>query len=337
VSRSRGIALVTLAALAVTLRVAASAEQLRKGAADASSGSIAKRSVPRTPWGDPDLQGVWTSDDEAGVPFERPENVKGKDVLEGAELDELLEQREVRRVETAPVVGGITGAGPTHWYENWGRRSPRTSLVVDPPDGRVPALTPDAQKRQQARRGAGSSFGSGPFNAPEDFSLYDRCITRGLPAVMFPGIYNNNSRIVQGPGYVAISYEMIHDTRVIPIDDRAFPSDGIRQYMGDARGWWEGDTLVVETRNFTDKTNFRGAGATLRLIERFSRVAHRAIRYEMTVDDPRTFLRTWRAALNLTPQAELFEYACHEGNYAMRHMLSGARAAEAASPAGREK
>jgi hypothetical protein len=290
--------------------------------------------VSRTPWGDPDLQGVWTSDEESGVPFERPESVAGRDVLEGAELEALLEQREVRRAETAPVVGGITGAGPTHWYENWGRRSPRTSLVIDPPNGRVPPLTAAAEKRQKDRRRAGgSSFGNGPFDTPEDFSLYDRCITRGLPAVMFPGIYNNNSRIVQGPGYVAISYEMIHDTRVIPIGERAFPNERIRQYMGDARGRWEGDTLVVETRNFTDKTNYRGSGATLRLTERFSRTGEKGMRYEMTVDDPDTFARRWSAALNLTRQAELFEYACHEGNYAMRHMLSGARAAEAAAGA----
>jgi hypothetical protein len=303
----------------------------QEGGALAKAPSAKRAHLPRTPWGDPDLQGVWTSDDEAGVPFERPSSAAGKDVLQGSELEELLEQRELRRAETAPVVGGVTGAGPTHWYENWGRRSPRTSLVVDPPNGRVPALTQAALKRQQARTAGGSSFGSGPFNTPGDFSLYDRCITRGLPAVMFPGIYNNNSRIVQGPGYVAISYEMIHDTRVIPLDDRAFSGDPIRQYLGESRGRWEGDTLVIETQNFTDKTNYRGAGASLRLVERFTRADHRTVRYEVTVDDPKTFTAKWSAALSLTPQAELFEYACHEGNYAMRNMLSGARAGEAAA------
>jgi hypothetical protein len=172
------------------------------------------------------------------------------------------------------------------------------------------------------------SFGAGPFERPEDFSLYDRCITRGLPAVMFPAIYNNNTRIVQAPGYVALTHEIIHETRVIPLDGRPFASGRLREYLGDARGWWEGDTLVIETRNFSDRTNYRGAGAHLRLVERFRR-SHRGLRYEVTIDDPHTFTRAWTAALNLTPGRGLYEYACHEGNYAMRNMLSAARVAEA--------
>ena len=287
-----------------------------------------KYSAPRTPWGDPDLQGVWSSDEEAGVPLERPTG-QDKPKVEGSELEELLEQREQQRASTAPTIGGITGAGPTHWYENWGRASARTSLIVDPADGHVPPLTPQAQKRQRARI-SGGSFGSGPFEKPEDFSLYDRCITRGLPSVMFPAIYNNNTRIVQAPGYVALTYEMIHETRVIPLDGRPFAGEGIRGYLGDARARWEGDTLVVETQNFSERTNYRGAGATLRLVERFRRVQRKKLRYEVTVDDPHTFTRPWTAAVNLGPGTDLFEYACHEGNYAMRNMLSAARAAEAA-------
>ena len=301
-----------------------------------SAAKPAKYSAPLTPWGDPDLQGVWSSDDEAGVPLERPMG-QDKPRVEGSELEALLERREQQRASSAPTIGGITGAGPTHWYENWGRSSARTSLVVEPPDGHVPPLTPQAQKRHEARKGSVGSFGSGPFDAPGDFTLYDRCITRGLPSVMFPAIYNNNTRIVQAPGYVALSYEMIHETRVIPLDDRPFVGEKIRGYLGDARAQWDGDTLVVETRNFSEKTNYRGAGATLRLVERFRRVGHRKLRYEVTVLDPHTFTRPWTAVVNLAPGVSLFEYACHEGNYAMRNMLSAARADEAAAAKKKKK
>jgi hypothetical protein len=284
--------------------------------------------VPKTPWGDPDLQGIWSSDEEASVPFERPINGV-KDVVEDSELEELLAEREKQRRDSAETVGGITGAGPVHWYEHFGRTSPRTSLVIDPPDGRVPALTAKAQARQGGGRGrGGSSFGNGPFNSYTDFSLYDRCITRGLPGVMFPAIYNNNTSIVQAPGVVAITYEMIHETRVVPLDGRPFSSGRIRHWMGEARGRWEGDALVVETKHFTGKTSYRGSADTLHLIERFTRVGDTHVRYEVTVNDPETFVRPWTAALNLTPGVDLFEYACHEGNYAMKNMLSGARAAE---------
>ena len=292
----------------------------------------APASAPRTPWGDPDLQGIWSSDSEAGVPFERPQGQANKASLSADELAQVLEEREEQRAERAPTVGGITGAGPTHWYEDWGQKSARTSLVIDPPDGRVPPLTADARSRQGAggRGGGGGSFGNGPFNSYTDFTNYDRCITRGVPAVMFPGIYNNNSRITQAPGLVAITYEMIHETRVIPVDPRPHLSSGLRQWLGDARGHWEGDTLVVESTNFTNKTNYRGSGATLAIVEKFRRDGTGGLRYEVTVNDPTTFTRPWTAALNLRPAVDMFEYACHEGNYAMRNMLSAARAAERA-------
>ena len=283
--------------------------------------------VPRTPWGDPDLQGIWSSDEEAGVPFERPVG-QTKPKVDGTELEALLEAREHQRADRAEAIGGVTGAGPVHWYENWGRKSARTSLVIDPVDGHVPPLTPEAQKRQDRRARGGGSFGAGPFERPDDFSLYDRCITRGLPSMMFPAIYNNNTRIVQAPGYIALTHEMIHETRVIRLDGAPFASGRIRGYLGDARGRWEGDTLVVETRHFSEKTNYRGAGPTLRLVERFRR-GQKGIRYEVTVDDRHTFTRPWTVALNLRPGRGLFEYACHEGNYAMRNMLSAARSAEA--------
>ena len=285
----------------------------------------AESPVPRTPWGDPDLQGIWSSDEESGVPFERPLG-QTKAKVDGTELEALLEERDHRRADSLRALGGV-GGGPLHWYENLGRKSARTSLVIDPVDGRVPALTPDAEKRQEQRPRTAGSFGAGPFDGPEDFTLYDRCITRGLPAVMFPAAYNNNTYIVQSPGYVALTHEMIHETRVVPLNGRSHAASSVRSYLGDAQGWWDGDTLVVETRNFSDKANYRGAGPHMRLTERFRR-GPKGLRYEVTVDDPHTFTRPWTTALNLKPGAGLYEYACHEGNYAMRHMLSAARAAE---------
>ena len=322
------IALAASARGLVAQSTAKPAAKLTGPTAPAGKPAAAKaRAVPRTPWGDPDLQGVWTSDEESGVAFERPAGLGGKEVLEGEELDRALEQRAEQRAEAAPLAGGETGAGPTHWYENWGRKSPRTSFVIDPPDGRIPALTDEAQQRQAARAQARARSGRGPSDSWEDRSLYDRCITRGLPAVMFPTIYNNNSRIVQGPGYVAITYEMIHETRLVPLDGRPHVPAHVRMLMGDARGHWEGDTLVVDTTNFTDRTNYRGSGETLHLIERFTR-GDQSLRYEVSVNDPHTFVKPWTAALNLTPTSNLYEYGCHEGNYAMKNMLSAARSEE---------
>jgi hypothetical protein len=314
-----------------SLRAQVPASAMSKTSASTAKDAPPQR-FPRTPWGDPDLQGVWSSDDEAGVPFERPLG-QTKAKVAGTELEALLEEREHQRVDTTVAIFGLTGGGPVHWFENTGRASARTSIVVDPADGRVPALTADAQKRQARRVNPMGSFGGGPFDGPRDFSLYDRCITRGLPAMMFPAIYNNNTRIVQAPGYVALTHEMIHETRIIPLDpsssagSRSFVGGRIRGYLGDARGWWDGDTLVVDTRHFSDKTNYRGAGASLHLVERFRRT-HKGIRYEVMVSDPHTFTRPWTAALNLGKGRGLYEYACHEGNYAMRNMLSAARAAE---------
>ena len=198
-------------------------------------------------------------------------------------------------------------------------------MVIDPPDGRVPALSAEARARQQ--RGVRGSFGNGPFNSHEDFTLYDRCITRGVPNAIYPAVYNANTRLVQGPGYVAISYEMIHETRVVPIDSRPPLPSHLRQYLGDARAHWEGDTLVIRTANFNGRTSYRGSSDKLVLTERFRRVDADTLRYEMTVVDPSTWARPWTAALNLKPQSDqMYEYACHEGNNAMRNMLSAARA-----------
>ncbi|RPH63532.1 MAG: hypothetical protein EHM89_03805 [Acidobacteria bacterium] len=294
--------------------------------------------APRTPWGDPDLQGVFTTDDELGVPFERPEQFGARALVTDAEFAER--EAQARRQSAtdaeefvAPRVAGRGGDGtgpPAHWLER-GKPSRRTSLVIDPPDGRIPYVNEQARQRNAAAVNARTS-GNRPFDGPEALDLYDRCITRGLPHVIFPTIYNNTSQIVQGPGYVAIFYEMIHDARVIPLDGRPHLSSTIRPYFGDSRGRWEGDTLVVDVTNFPNHLiNYRGAGASLDIIERFRRVDDHTIRYEVTVEDSTTFTRPWTAALSLKQdarQAQVLEYACHEGNYAMTNILSGARAAE---------
>jgi hypothetical protein len=224
------------------------------------------------------------------------------------------------------------------WWENLNANSSRAWLVVDPADGHIPPTTPEAQKRAAARTEARRRSGRGPADAPEDRSLYDRCISRGLPGSMMPAIYGSSFQIVQGPNMVAIIYEMVHETRVIPLDGRAHVGKGISSYMGDARGHWEGDTLVVETTNFKDQIAYRNAsGETLRLIERFKPVGPSAVEWSTTVDDPSTWTRPWTFAMNLTkkdPSQQPFEYACHEGNYGLKNILSAARAEERARTAG---
>ena len=203
--------------------------------------------------------------------------------------------------------------------------------MVDPPDGKIPPLTAEADSRATPRdRG---SFGQGPFDGPEDFSLFDRCITRGVVGSILPVIYGNGHYIVQTPGYVAISYEMVHDTRIIPLDGRPHPGPGLRLYLGDARGRWDGDTLVVETTNFTDRTSISENGnglrhsSALRLIERITRVDRDVLEYRVTIDDPKTYTRPWTMALSLTsPRGyELLPYECHEGNHGLRNILSAER------------
>jgi hypothetical protein len=312
-----------------------------QSASSSHNAAAGSSSVPRTPWGDPDLQGDWTSQGELGVPFERAKEFGTRQELSDEEFAKAADRLRVERdrdnaefdLETADrsnagAVGSATSP-PPHWLER-GNPSRRTSMVIDPPDGRIPEITAEARARIQ--RQVRGSFGNGPWNGPKDFTLYDRCITRGVPGSMFPAVYNANTRIVQGPGFVAITYEMIHETRIIPVDGRDHISPTIRQLHGDSRGRWEGDTLVVDARNFSDATNYRGAGQNLHLVERFTRVGANDLRYEVTVEDSTTFAKPWTAALNLKAQPEeMFEYACHEGNHAMFNMLSAARAAEKAA------
>jgi hypothetical protein len=319
----RGLAIIPVLAL---MAIAPSAQSARQTGAT-------KYTAPLTPWGDPDLQGVWSFNDDVSTPFERPNDLGVKDELEDEELAALLKERERRNIERAPTIGGETGAGPVHWYEFWNSTSTRPSRVIDPPDGRVPALTPAAQARQAAL--AAARRGRGPADSWLDRNLSDRCLGRGVPGtIVTPASYGNILRITQAPGYVAIVHEMVHDTRIIPLDGRPHLGQGLQQFMGDPRGRWEGDTLVVEVTNFTDKVDFRGSRETLRLVERYRRVAGNQVSYEVTVNDPVTFTRPWTVAVPLKSdpsQPDVFEYACHEGNYAMRNILSAARAEERAA------
>jgi hypothetical protein len=246
------------------------------------------------------------------------------------QLDSDNAEFDVATADTsnAGQVGSATSP-PPHWLER-GKTSRRTSLVIDPPDGRLPALTPQAQARRQpgGTFGADGRFSAAAFRGPQDLSLWERCITRGVPSAIFPTVYNANTRIVQAPGVVALTYEMIHDTRVIPIGGSTPLAVAVRGYHGASRGRWDGDTLVVEVTNFSDRANYRGSRDTLTLTERFTRTAD-GLRYEVTVKDASTWSTPWTAALDLAPQREgMFEYACHEGNNSMRNILSGARAAE---------
>ena len=289
--------------------------------------------VPRTPWGDPDLQGIWPSTSFVSVPLQRPPRFGTRNLLTDAELAERgrqeLAQKEGFERDGA---GGPTGA-PGHWLE-WGRTQRQASLIVDPPDGRMPAMTPAAKERL-SRQPTGT-FGGKPLNGPQDFTMWERCLSRGVLGSTLPVLYNSGIDIWQAPGYVAIRYEMVHDHRVIPLDGRPPLSPAIAQYMGDARGRWDGATLVVETRNFNGRVGpgISGGGVTnstaMTLTERFTRVNEDTIQYSATVNDAETWTAPWTVSfeLKLTPDYDMFEYACHEGNLGLRNALSAARAAE---------
>jgi hypothetical protein len=280
--------------------------------------------APRTSWGHPSLEGVWSTDDFRGVPMNRPEKLGTRESLTQEEFLERARTDEGGR-DFAVNVG-------TFLRHEFGVRSfGYSSLVVDPPNGQMPKLTPHGEALAATRvRG---TFGPGPFDELDDFSLYDRCITRGVLGSLLPVIYGNGLRIAQNPESVAISYEMIHDTRVIPLDNRAHLDSGVRQWMGNARGRWDGDTLVVETTNFTDRTSLgvNGGGPPnserLKLTERFRRVDPEMIEYRATVDDPGAYTAPWTVRLMITsrPGYEMYEYSCHEGNGAVSHALSGER------------
>ena len=287
----------------------------------------------RTPWGDPDLQGEWTTEGEYGVPFERPKEYGTRQFLTDAEYAKRIEDVRVRDERDLARVDVLSGKvdGPNapipHWRE-YNTNSRRTSLVIDPPDGRLPPRT--AQAKPVPVQRCGSLARGEPCDTYEDYGLGVRCIVHGggFPDAMIPAVYNANMRIVQSPGFVAINYELIHDTRVIPLDASGAKelSPAIRTYMGIARGRWEGTTLVVETTNL--KANTRGSSPALRLVERFTRTSKDAIDYQVTFIDPATWTAPWTAALDMKRRPDdfgVFEYACHEGNYGLEHMLRTSR------------
>ena len=282
--------------------------------------------VERTPWGDPDLQAVWSGDAAGGIPIQRPVQLGTKAELTDQEFAEK-QQRDARaRKQGEDAVGSMRI--DSAWLDRTFRQ---TSLVVDPPDGRIPPLVPSAE----ARRTPVGTYGNGPFDSPADLTLYDRCVTLGVVGTMVPRVYGNGFRIVQAPGVVAIMAEMIHEARVIPLDGPAHIAPAITQDMGDARGHWEGDTLVVETTNFKARSVYRNANpARLKLTERFVRIAPNRVRWSVTVDDPTTWTRPWTFSMPLTADDQpLPLYECHEGNYGLRNILSAARAEERARAA----
>ena len=310
---------------------------------------------PRTPWGDPDIQGNFTTKDEANTPFERPADWAGRAIEEitAEELAEDIVERQQQALERAPFAGGgepdegVAIAVPIHWFDNLAAQNARPWFVIDPVDGTVPPLTAEAEARPPAL-GPGSARQRADFNAETrlrggrrdtytDRYLGDRCIMwlNGVPHS--PGIYGNSFQLLQTPDHVVIRYEMIHEARVIPLDGRSRVSPMIRSYLGDSRGYWDGNTLVVETTNLHPAATYRGApGQNLRLIERFTRIAPDRVEWTMTFDDGTTWERSWTYSL---PMAEddnqiIYEYACHEGNYGMANLLSAARAQERQSRGG---
>jgi hypothetical protein len=334
-------AVAAIAAMVVSVssvRIAGQAPAKAPGKTTAAKAITTAYVAPKTPWGDPDLQGNYTNKYEQGTPFERPQAFEGKRIedIQGKELEDLVKQRQQTAIERAPFLSGDpTGkiAGPMEFRDIYEvSKASRPWFVVDPPDGKIPPTTPEGQRRIAARPRTGSSFSNGVYDSYKDLGLYDRCITRGYPSSMLPAIYGDSYQLIQGQGFVAIRIEMIHETRIIPLDNRPHVSRGISLDMGDARGHWEGNTLVVETTNFRDRSIYRnGNPENMRLVERFTRVAPGTIEWSVTVDDATTWTRPWTFSMPLTMNdAEpVYEYACHEGNYAITNILNGSRAAEA--------
>jgi hypothetical protein len=304
----------------------------------------------RTPWGDPDLQGVWPSTDMVGTPLQRgtefgernqltEQEFKARQAAFAQQADEDNADFSIDKVTPEQEARGTVGgpvSPPPHWLER-GKPSYQASLIVDPPDGRMPPQTQEASRRMIAVRDA--QAGRGPADSYEYRSLYDQCITRGVLGSLLPVIYNNGNQIIQAPGVVVLRNEMIHETRVFYLDGRPHISPKIRSYMGDSRAHWDGDTLVVETTNMFDRNGVGGNGGgqpfsdALKITERFTRTGPDTLLYRATIDDPKTYTRPftiefpWRRE----PKYGFYEYACHEGNHALPNILSGARADDAAA------
>ena len=297
------------------------------GAAILTTDALGPYDAPRTPWGEPDFQGIWTNSSAVGIPFERPGDVE-------VDARQLTAEEAVARHE-GRLLRGIWGY-EREWRDTtlgYGRKgvSTQVAMVIDPPDGRLPARTRDAVAAAAAVGDERTGGATRSVDGPEDLSPWVRCITRGLIAT--PGGYNNGLQIVQGPGFVAITREMIHETRVIPTEPRPALGSDVRAYQGSARGRWDGDTLVVETTHFNGGASFQGSSRNMTLTERYTRIGPNTLEYQFTVDDSTVWTRPWTAMFRWEldeSQYELVEYGCHEGNYGMTNILSGARSRDAA-------
>jgi hypothetical protein len=296
-----------------------------------SAAASRQSSVPRTPWGDPDLQGMWPVDKLNGTPVQRPEAFGDRRFLTDEEFAERVERlRGLNARYDDEIANNKMGIG--HWAE-MGRPNRLTSLIVEPANGRVPPLTEEGERKSATMT---SSWSNIPFDKVADFNPLDRCITRGLPASMFPFMYNSGIEIMQAPGYVVIRLELVHETRIVPLDGRPALDRAIKHWMGEARGHWEGDTLVIETTNFNGESPLLIVGPnskplptseSLRLVERLTRVDADTIEYELTVEDPVMLTMPWKAAFpwELDPEYRFFEYACHEDNSAIRNFIEASR------------
>ena len=280
--------------------------------------------TPRTPWGEPDLQGVWTANAAHGIPLERPRDLEG---VENLTPEEAAARRE------RGTLGSIWGY-EREWRDTtlgYVKSAPSTqvAMIFDPPDGRMPARTARGQEMAREAAATREEVRSRPPVGPEDLPLLERCITRGIPSMMFPGVYNNGMQITQGPGFVTIQKEMVHETRVIPTTPRERVGENLETWLGDPQGRWEGDTLVIDTTNFNGRAGFRGSSPDMTLIERYTRLSPNVLEYQFTIDDPTVWTQPFTGRFNFElddEQYDLVEYSCHEGNYGMANILSGARA-----------
>jgi len=324
---------------AVLLAQAFVAAQAPPAAAPNAATKTKTWTPPRTADGHPDLEGIWSN--ATVTPLERPRELGDKQFFTEKEATEFAKKAvQSNDADNRPTdaVADVALAYNNTWYDRGNKVVPtlRTSLIVDPPDGRIPPLTPEGQKRLAARQEA--RRGRGPADSYVDRNLSERCVTRGAPKI--PSAYNNNFQIVQAPGTVAIMQEMDHETRIIPLDGTPHVGKNIGLWLGDSRGHWEGDTLVVDTTNYGNQivdTTINccgGAGANLHVVERFKRIDPNTIDYQYTVDDPTTFTRPWTVAIPLTKApGPIYEYACHEGNYGLANLLMGTRVEEKAAAA----
>jgi hypothetical protein len=328
--RSRVLGLVAIT-LTSTLGLAGTVGTAQTQTAAARSNAAPNSpKVSRTPWGDPDLQGTW--DYRTITPLERARELGTREFYTEEEK-KALEARAGRRMDGPPeeVRPGLTHAQYATDPGRFVADGNRTSLIVDPPDGRIPPLTAEGRARQGRAPNRNNTVNASWL----DRGNQERCITYGLPSASLPTLYNNNIQIVQAPGTAVIVHEMIHEARVIPLDGRPRLNENVRAWIGSSRGWWEGDTLVVETTNFNGKNSYRGSTTGLHLVERYTRIGENRLELRLTVSDPTTWEKPWTVLLPMRPtEGELLEYACHEANLSMVNILEVARDAEKAAGKG---